>query len=70
MPQARVKRKLAVALGCADDFGNSFQNMDLLNSDIPTLEEYGQWVSKQMYYFGPSTERVMTEAGKNGSHPF
>ncbi len=25
--------------------------MDLLNSDIPTLEEYGQWVSKQMYYF-------------------
>jgi hypothetical protein len=32
-------------------FGNSFQNMDLWNSDIPTLEEYGQWVSKQMYYF-------------------
>jgi hypothetical protein len=34
-----------------NNFGNSFQNMDLLNSDIPTLEEYGQWVSKQMYYF-------------------
>jgi hypothetical protein len=32
-------------------FGNSFQMMDLWNSDIPTLEEYGQWVSKQMYYF-------------------
>jgi hypothetical protein len=34
-----------------DRFGNSFQMMDLWNSDIPTLEEYGQWVSKQMYYF-------------------
>ena len=34
-----------------DHFGNSFQMMDLWNSDIPTLEEYGQWVSKQMYYF-------------------
>jgi hypothetical protein len=32
-------------------FGNSFQNMDLWNNDIPTLEEYGQWVSKQVYYF-------------------
>jgi hypothetical protein len=32
-------------------FGNSFQMMDLWNSDIPTFEEYGQWVSKQMYYF-------------------
>ena len=34
-----------------DHFGNSFQMMDLWNSDIPTLEEYGQWVSKQIYYF-------------------
>ena len=34
-----------------DRFGNSFQMMDLWNSDIPTLEEYGQWVSKQFYYF-------------------
>jgi len=34
-----------------DRFGNSFQMMDLWNYDIPTLEEYGQWVSKQMYYF-------------------
>jgi hypothetical protein len=32
-------------------FGNSFQMMDLWNSGIPTFEEYGQWVSKQMYYF-------------------
>ena len=34
-----------------DRFGNSFQMMDLWNSGIPTLEEYGQWVSKQMFYF-------------------
>lgn len=34
-----------------DHFGNSFQMMDLWNNDIPTLEEYGQSVSKQMYYF-------------------
>jgi hypothetical protein len=34
-----------------DRFGNSFQMMDLWNNDIPTLEEYGQWVSRQMYYF-------------------
>jgi HAMP domain-containing protein len=35
----------------SDKFGNSFQMMDLWNRSIPTLEEYGQWVSKQMYYF-------------------
>jgi hypothetical protein len=34
-----------------DHFGNSFQMMDLWNSGIPTLEEYGQWVSKQLFYF-------------------
>jgi hypothetical protein len=34
-----------------DHFANSFQMMDLWTRDIPTLEEYGQWVSKQMYYF-------------------
>jgi hypothetical protein len=34
-----------------DHFGNSFQMMDLWNSDIPTFEDYGQWVSKQIYYF-------------------
>ena len=32
-------------------FGNSFQMMDLWNSNIPTFEEYGQSVSKQMHYF-------------------
>jgi hypothetical protein len=32
-------------------FGNSFQMMDLWNSDIPTLEEYGHSVSRQMHYF-------------------
>jgi hypothetical protein len=34
-----------------EHFGNSFQTMDLWNSGIPTFEEYGQWTSKQMYYF-------------------
>jgi hypothetical protein len=34
-----------------DHFGNSFQLMDLWNSGIPTFEEYGQSVSKQMHYF-------------------
>jgi hypothetical protein len=34
-----------------DQFGNSFQMMDLWNSGIPTLEDYGQWVSGQMFYF-------------------
>jgi hypothetical protein len=34
-----------------DRFGNSFQMMDLWNQGIPTLEEYGHSVSKQMYYF-------------------
>jgi hypothetical protein len=33
-----------------DYFGNSFQMMDLWNRDIPTLEEYGHSVSRQMYY--------------------
>jgi len=32
-------------------FGNSFQMMDLWNNDIPTLEEYGHSVSRQMHYF-------------------
>ncbi len=35
----------------SEHFGNSFQMMDLWNSGIPTLEEYSQSVSKQMYYF-------------------
>jgi hypothetical protein len=32
-------------------FGNRFLKMDLWNSGIPTFEEYGQSVSKQMFYF-------------------
>lgn len=35
----------------SEHFGNSFQMMDLWNSGIPTLEEYSQSVSKQMYDF-------------------
>ena len=35
----------------SDHFGNSFQMTDLWNNGIPTLEEYSQSVSKQMYYF-------------------
>jgi hypothetical protein len=34
-----------------EHFGNSFQMMDLWNNSIPTLEDVGQWVSQQMYYF-------------------
>ena len=32
-------------------YGNRFQEMDLWDFDIPTLEEYGQWVSKQANAF-------------------
>ncbi len=34
-----------------DNFGHQFQNVDLWNSNIPTIEEYGQWVIKPMFYF-------------------
>jgi hypothetical protein len=34
-----------------DRFGNRFINMDLWESGIPTFEEYGQSVSKQMFDF-------------------
>ncbi len=34
-----------------DRFGSSFQTIDLWNGGIPTFEEYGQSVSKQMHYF-------------------
>jgi hypothetical protein len=30
-------------------FGNMFQLTDLWNSNIPTLEDYGQWLTKQMF---------------------
>ena len=33
-----------------EEFGNTFQMMDLWNNGIPTLEEYGQSVSRQMSY--------------------
>ena len=32
-------------------FGNMFQLTDLWNSGIPTLEDYGQWLTKQMFMF-------------------
>jgi hypothetical protein len=32
-------------------FGNMFQLTDLWNSGIPTLEDYGQWITKQMFMF-------------------
>ncbi|HEY7665354.1 MAG TPA: hypothetical protein VH934_19725 [Xanthobacteraceae bacterium] len=32
-------------------FGNMFQLTDLWNSSIPTLEDYGQWLTKQMFVF-------------------
>jgi hypothetical protein len=30
-------------------FGNMFQLTDLWNSNIPTIEDYGQWLTKQMF---------------------
>ncbi|MCW4116990.1 hypothetical protein NPA31_018685 [Aurantimonas sp. MSK8Z-1] len=32
-------------------FGNEFQGIDLTGRDIPTIEEYGQWVTRQMFVF-------------------
>ena len=32
-------------------FGNMFQLTDLWNSNIPTFEDYGQWLTKQMFMF-------------------
>jgi hypothetical protein len=32
-------------------FGHMFQLTDLWNSNIPTFEDYGQWVTKQMFMF-------------------
>ena len=32
-------------------FGNMFQLTDLWNSNIPALEDYGQWLTKQMFVF-------------------
>ena len=33
------------------NFGNEFQGVDLTNENIPTIEEYGQWVSRQLFAF-------------------
>jgi hypothetical protein len=35
----------------AKEFGHMFQLTDLWNSNIPTFEDYGQWVTKQMFMF-------------------
>jgi hypothetical protein len=32
-------------------FGEMFQLTDLWNSNIPTIEDYGQWLTKQMFIF-------------------
>jgi hypothetical protein len=32
-------------------FGNMFQLTDFWNSNIPTVEDYGQWLTKQMFVF-------------------
>ncbi len=34
-----------------ESFGSTFQEMDLWNNGIPTFEEYGQWVSQQIFSF-------------------
>jgi hypothetical protein len=33
------------------NYGNRFQEMDLWQFDIPTVEEYGQWITKQAHTF-------------------
>ncbi len=35
----------------AQQFGNMFQLTDLWNSNIPTIEDYGQWLTRQMFMF-------------------
>ena len=35
----------------SEQFGNMFQLTDLWNSNIPTTEDYGQWLTKQMFVF-------------------
>ena len=35
----------------AREFGNMFQLTDLWNSNIPTFEDQGQWLTKQMFMF-------------------
>ena len=41
-------------------YNNTFQEMDLWQFGIPTLEEYGQWVTKQAHFF---TARLFSSPG-------
>ncbi len=48
-----------------DHYGNLFQETDLWEVNIPTFEEYGQWVTRQAYVF--ATE-LFSSPGDEG-HP-
>lgn len=50
-----------------EHYGNRFQEMDLWEFNIPTLEEYGQWVSKPVYSFITS---LFSEAGDSVNPTF
>ena len=52
-PDGAVTHDLYVAARALlqQQFGNMFQLTDLWNSNIPTLEDYGQWLTKQMFIF-------------------
>jgi hypothetical protein len=53
LPDERMTYRAYLAAGdiLFNHFGNRFQQMDLWRSGIPTIEEYGQSVSRQMHYF-------------------
>jgi hypothetical protein len=42
---------IATYLPFLDKFGTTFHSVDLWYHDIPTIEEFGQWVTKQIHYF-------------------
>ncbi len=46
-------------------YGNRFQETDLWELNIPTFEEYGQWVTRQAYVF--ATE-LFSSPGDEGHH--
>ena len=54
-------------------FGNMFQLTDLWNSNIPTLEDYGQWLTKQMFMFNSDLltglKTSWTRRGRNSRIP-
>ncbi len=56
----------------AKEFGNMFQLTDLWNSNIPTFEDYGQWVTKQMFMFDSDLlardEDFVDENGRCNAH--